>query len=39
MDNLWKHFKNSKTTRNAYLGQFLSEYIKNSSIHLMTQSL
>ncbi len=41
MDNLWRHFKNSRTTRNAYLELHLSVlvYIKISSIHLVTQAL
>ncbi len=33
------HLKNPETTRDAYLGLVLSIYIKNSSIHLVTQSL
>jgi hypothetical protein len=36
IDSPWKHSKNSKTTRDAYLGQHISDYIKNSSIHLVT---
>jgi hypothetical protein len=39
MESLWRHLKNSKTTRDAYLCLHLSVYIKNSSIHLVTQSL
>jgi hypothetical protein len=34
-----RHFKNSKTIRNAYLGQDLSLHVNHSSIHLVTQSL
>jgi hypothetical protein len=37
MESLWRHFKNLKTTRDAYLCLHLLVYIKNSSIHLVTQ--
>ncbi len=39
MKSLWRHFKNSKTTRNAYLCLDLSIHFKNILIHLITQSL
>jgi hypothetical protein len=35
LKSLWKHFKNSKTTRDAYLGQDLSIHVNHSSIHLV----
>jgi hypothetical protein len=38
-EKLGRHFKNSETTREAYLDLHLSVNIKNSSIHLVTQSL
>jgi hypothetical protein len=34
-----RHFKNSKTIRDAYLGQDLSINVNHCSIHLVTQSL
>ncbi len=34
-----KNLKNPKTTHDAYLGLGLSIYIKNGTIHLLTQSL
>jgi hypothetical protein len=37
--NDWSPYKNSKTTREAYLGQDLSIHVNHSSIHLVTQSL
>jgi hypothetical protein len=39
MENVWSPYKNSKTTRDAYLGQDLSTHANHSLIHLVTQSL
>jgi hypothetical protein len=39
MESLWRHFKHSKTTRDACLGQDLSIHVNHSAIHLVTQSL
>ncbi len=36
MESLWGHFKNSKTTHDAYLCLHLSIHINNISIHLVT---
>jgi hypothetical protein len=39
IENVWHPYKNSKTTREAYLGQDLSIHVNHSSIHLVIQSL
>jgi hypothetical protein len=36
VENVWSPYKNSKTTRAAYLGQDLSIHVIHSSIHLVT---
>jgi hypothetical protein len=39
IENIWSPYKNSKTTRDAYLGLDLSIHVNHSAIHLVTQSL
>jgi hypothetical protein len=39
IENIWSTYKNSKNTREAYLGLDLSIHVNQSSIHLVTQSL
>jgi hypothetical protein len=39
IENVWHTYKNSKTTREDFLGQDLSIHVNHSSIHLVIQSL